>query len=133
MCSSDLNETRAHLLASPDQRMTVMFCAFEGEPVIMRLYGKGVTHLRGSDEYRALLQHFEEIPGARQIVRLSVETVQTSCGMAVPFFDYKEERTALKKYWIAAGIDKLRAYWGQKNMRSIDGLPTALKPEEMLP
>jgi hypothetical protein len=127
------NETRAHLLASPDRRLTVMFCAFEGPPMILRLYGKGQSYLRGSPEYDALLPPFEELPGARQIVRLAVEMVQSSCGMAVPFFDYKEERTALRKYWIVNGLDKLRRYWSAKNMKSIDGLPTELTPETMVP
>ncbi len=127
------NETRAHLLASPDRRLTIMVCAFEGPPMILRLYGKGQTILRGSSEYAALLHHFDDLPGARKIVRLAVEMVQVSCGMAVPFFDYKQERTALSRYWIENGLNKLRAYWGAKNMKSIDGLPTALTPETIVP
>ena len=66
----------------------------------------------------------EEVPGARQIVRIAVDLVQTSCGMGVPLFDYKEERGSLVRYWTTYGIDNLRKYWGLKNMKSIDGLPT---------
>jgi Pyridoxamine 5'-phosphate oxidase len=117
-CTGSGNETRAHLLVSEDKRLTFMFCAFEGDPVILRLYGRGQSILRGTPEYAALLPHFNEIPGARQIVRLAVDLVQTSCGMGVPLFDYREDRPNLVRYWTAQGINNLRKYWGLKNMRS---------------
>jgi Pyridoxamine 5'-phosphate oxidase len=132
-CTGSGNETRAHLLLSEDKRLTFMFCAFEGEPVILRLYGRGQSILRGTPEYAALLSHFNEIPGARQIVRLAVDLVQTSCGMGVPLFDYREDRPNLVRYWTAQGINNLRKYWGLKNMRSIDGLPTDFSPDAMAP
>jgi hypothetical protein len=127
------SETRAHLLASEDRRLTFMFCAFEGDPVILRLYGQGQSLMRGTPEYEALLTHFDEIPGARQIVHLEVDLVQTSCGMSVPQFDYREDRPNLTRYWAAQGIDKLRKYWGLKNTHSIDGLPTQFAPDIMAP
>jgi hypothetical protein len=130
-CTGSGSETRAHLMASDDGRLTVMFCAFEGVPVILRLYGKGQSLMRGTPAYAALLPHFEEIPGARQIVRLAVDLVQTSCGLGVPFFDYKEERGGLVRHWTAQGIDGLRKYWGLKNLKSIDGLPTGFAPDTM--
>jgi len=130
-CTGSGNETRAHLLADP--RLTIMFCAFEGDPVIMRLYGEGQTHLRGTSEYAALLPHLgEEMPGAHQIVQLAVDLVQTSCGMAVPYFDYRAERENLIRHWTRQGVEGLRKYWAKKNMKSLDGLPTALTPETML-
>jgi hypothetical protein len=132
-CTGSGSETRAHLLASGDKRLTFMFCAFEGDPVILRLYGQGESLMRGTPEYAALLTHFDEIPGARQIVHLDVDLVQTSCGMSVPLFDYREDRPNLTRYWMAQGIDKLRKYWGLKNMHSIDGLPTQFAPDIMAP
>jgi hypothetical protein len=127
------SETRAHLVASDDKRLTIMFCAFEGDPVILRLYGQGQSLMRGTPEYAALLPNFEDLPGARQIVRLTFDLVQTSCGLGVPLFDYKEERGGLVRYWTAHGLDNLRKYWGLKNMKSIDGLPTGFSPETMIP
>jgi hypothetical protein len=132
-CTGSGSETRAHLMASDDKRLTIMFCAFEGAPVVLRLYGQGQSLMRGTPEYAALLANFEEVPGARQIVRLAVDLVQTSCGMGVPFFDYKEERGSLVRYWTTHGIDSLRKYWGLKNMKSIDGLPTGFSPDSMAP
>lgn len=132
-CTGSGSETRAHLLASDDRRLTIMFCAFEGEPVILRLYGQGQSLMRGTPEYAALVPHFEEVPGARQIIRLAVELVQTSCGMGVPLFDYREERGSLVRYWAERGLDQLRKYWQLKNMKSIDGLATGFAPERMVP
>ncbi|WP_316224602.1 MULTISPECIES: pyridoxamine 5'-phosphate oxidase family protein [unclassified Bradyrhizobium] len=130
-CTGSGSETRAHLAASEDKRLTIMFCAFEGLPVILRLYGQGRSLMRGTPDYAALLPQFEEMPGARQIVRLAVDLVQTSCGMGVPLFDYKEERGSLIRYWTAQGLDNLRKYWGLKNTKSIDGLPTGFSPDSM--
>jgi hypothetical protein len=132
-CTGSGSETRAHLMASDDKRLTIMFCAFEGDPLILRLYGQGQSLLRGTPEYAALIPQFEEMPGARQIVRLDVDLVQTSCGLGVPLFDYRQERGSLVRYWTAQGLDKLRKYWRLKNMQSIDGLPTGFAPDDMLP
>jgi hypothetical protein len=125
------SETRAHLLASPDRRLTVMFCALEGPPLILRLYGQGESLMRGTPDYAAMLHHFDDIPGARQIVRLAVDLVQTSCGMAVPLFDYREDRQNLSRHWARHDADRMRAYWSAKNLRSIDGLPTRFDPAVM--
>lgn len=110
-----------------------MFCAFDGDPVILRLYGQGQSLMCGTPEYAQLLPRFEDIPGARQIVRLAVDLVQTSCGMGVPLFDYKADRQNLVRYWTAQGINNLRKYWALKNTRSIDGLPTGFSPDAMAP
>lgn len=132
-CTGSGSETRAHLMASDDRRLTIMFCAFEGDPVILRLYGQARSIMRGTPEYEALLLDFEDMPGARQIIRLTVDLVQTSCGMGVPLFDYRAERGSLVRYWLARGNDQLRKYWGLKNMKSIDGLPTGFAPDDMAP
>jgi hypothetical protein len=121
------NETAAHLMA--DGRLTLMFCAFEGSPMILRLYGKGRIVRRGSDEYANLLVwQFcgEEPPGARQMVVLQVEKVQTSCGYNVPLFEFVKERDTLMRWAEAKGPDGLEQYWREKNQYSIDGMPTGL-------
>ena len=125
------SETAAHLLASPDRRLTIMFCAFEGPPNILRLFGQGESLPRGGPGYAAMLHHFQELPGARQIIRLDVDLVQTSCGMAVPLFDYSAERDQLRNWATRHGPDGLRKYWRLKNMESLDGLPTGFDPDAM--
>ncbi len=120
-------ETAAHLKA--DGRLTVMFCAFDGPPNILRLYGRGEVLRRGSKAYRDLLAAAfggVEPPGARQIVRLNVDRVQTSCGYGVPRFDYRGERPSLDNWARSKGEDGLDAYRREKNRVSIDGLPTGL-------
>jgi hypothetical protein len=121
------NETAAHLLV--DGRLTLMFCAFSGSPMIMRLYGRGRIVPRPSPKYSALLTtHFDEVepPGARQIVWLDVDLVQTSCGMNVPFFDFSGDRDQLTRWAEVKGEEALDQYRRQKNTNSIDGLPTGM-------
>jgi Pyridoxamine 5'-phosphate oxidase len=119
------NETSAHLKA--DGRLTLMFCAFDGPPNILRLYGRGEILRRGSEAYAGLLRTAfggAEPTGARQIVRLAVELVQTSCGYGTPLFDYRGERSSLDNWARAKGVEGLEAYRREKNTVSIDGLPT---------
>lgn len=125
------NETAAHLRENgqANGRLTLMFCAFEGAPLVLRLYGRGRIVSRGSAEYAAMLaSQFGgvETPGARQMVLLKVESVQTSCGYGVPLFEYVGERTTLIRWAESKGESGLEEYWRQKNVQSIDGLPTGL-------
>jgi hypothetical protein len=125
------NETAAHLRL--ESRLTLMFCAFEGAPLILRLYGQGRIIARGTAEYADLLRtEFgnAERPGARQMILLDVDSVQTSCGYGVPLFDYVAERETLTRWAEAKGEDGLRDYWRAKNTASIDGFPTGLVEEE---
>lgn len=118
-------ETAAHLAA--DGRLTVMFCSFETQPQILRLYGRGRSLMRGSADYAAVLDEAfggVETPGARQIVMLDVETVQTSCGYGVPFFTFVAEREQLKTWAAATGEAGMADYRARRNAVSLDGLPT---------
>jgi hypothetical protein len=118
------NETAAHVLE--DGRMTIMFCAFEGKPIILRLYGKArAIHPRDS-EWVGFIHYFPENPGARQIFELTIDLIVTSCGMGVPFYDYKEERTQLNDWATKKGSDGLSNYWLEKNKLSLDGKPTGI-------
>jgi Pyridoxamine 5'-phosphate oxidase len=124
------NETAAHLKA--DGRLTIMFCAFDGPPNILRLYGRGEILGRGTRAYAELLERAfggAEPPGARQIVRLHVDLVQTSCGYGTPLFEYRGERPSLDNWSRAKGEEGLEAYRREKNLVSIDGLPTGLLDE----
>jgi len=130
-CTGSGNETAAHLRASG--RLTLMLCAFEGPPRILRLYGQGRILRRGGADYAALLEAAfggAEPPGARQIVALDVDLVQTSCGYGVPLFDYAGERPSLAHWAEAKGEAGLEAYRREKNAYSIDGLPTGLLDDE---
>ncbi|MCQ8895232.1 pyridoxamine 5'-phosphate oxidase family protein [Limnobacter humi] len=116
------NETAAHVQMNP--RMTLMFCAFNGSPLILRLYGEAKAVHRNEPEWASLFALFDPIPGARQIFDMSVELVQTSCGMAVPNFDYVGDRDLLTNWAQKRGDQGLKEYWEQKNQLSMDGFPT---------
>jgi hypothetical protein len=118
------NETAAHVQVCP--RMTLMFCAFEGQPLILRLYGSARTIQHGEADWEELFAHFEPLAGARQIFDLAIERVQTSCGMAVPRYSFAGERRDLDAWARRKGPAGLERYWQQKNRRSIDGLPAPI-------
>jgi hypothetical protein len=120
------NETSAHLAEAGNGRITLMWCAFEGAPRILRLYGTGRTVLPGSDEWDTLAPMFPPLTGARQIIVNDVSRVQTSCGFGVPLFEYVEDRETLPKLWEQRGAKKVKEYHAEKNFQSIDGLPTPL-------
>ena len=118
-------ETIAH--TRENGRITIMLCAFSGPPRILRLYGTGSAHPVGTPGFSALAHHFEAMPGARSIVAVEVERIQTSCGYAVPFMELRDERPTLRQWADRKDDDELAAYWVDKNAVSIDGLP-ALDP-----
>jgi len=100
-----------------------MFAAFEGKPVILRLYGSArIIHINDPD-WDELFPLFKPVPGARQIFDVAVDLVQTSCGMAVPCFDYVEERELLNQWAEKKGEEGIREYWREKNQTSLDGKP----------
>lgn len=116
------NETSAHV--QENGRMTVMFCAFEGPANILRLYGNARVIHHSDAGWSELLANFPPNVGARQIFDLEVDLVQTSCGYAVPFMDYKSERETLKKWAKNKGEDGIQSYWVEKNQTTIDGVET---------
>jgi hypothetical protein len=118
------NETSAHTLENG--RITLMFCAFEGNPNILRLYGKGQTVLPGDAGWQALCSHFKIYPSTRQIIVTDVSKVQTSCGFGVPLYEYVGERDHHFKWAEQRGPAALETYQQEKNLRSLDGLPTSL-------
>jgi len=122
------NETAAHLLKN--NRMTIMFCAFEGKPMILRLYGNAKMYHPRDEEFTEYINLFEENTGSRQIVDMEINAVQTSCGYAVPLMDFKEERTILNDWANKQGKDKIETYWKDRNTKSIDGFETKIVNEE---
>lgn len=116
------NETAAHV--GQQDRMTLMFCAFEGNPMILRVYGHARAIHHTDAEWPELLALFDPVPGARQILELNIDLVQTSCGMGVPYFDFAGERGQLEEWAVKKGKDGIKQYWQQKNQYSLDGLPT---------
>lgn len=118
------NETSAHL--QENGRITLMFCAFQEPPKILRLYGQGKVLLPGMAEWETLIDQFLPLPGARQLIVADIDRVQTSCGFGVPLMEPVGQRQTLLQWAKKKGADKLQAYQQEKNATSIDGLPTPL-------
>ncbi|MBX3029521.1 MAG: pyridoxamine 5'-phosphate oxidase family protein [Chloroflexi bacterium] len=119
------NETSAHL--AENGRVTLMFCAFDGPPRILRLFGAGRTVLPADAEWDELRRHFpEHHVGVRQVIVADIHRVQTSCGYAVPRMDLVEERDTLDRWARNRGDDRLDEYRREHNVVSIDGLPTPI-------
>ena len=118
------NETSAHLLENG--RITFMFCAFDGKPKILRLYGNGYTVLPGDKEWNDLSRQFEILPATRQIIVADIFKVKTSCGFGVPLYDYIGERDHMFKWAENKGKEGLEAYQKEENTVSMDGLTTPI-------
>jgi Pyridoxamine 5'-phosphate oxidase len=122
-------ETIAHL--RDNGRITLMFCAFDGPPNIVRLYGAGEV-IEPQDAAFSLLQPAfgEASPGTRAIIRVRVHRIADTCGFGVPLLEYRAQRPQLSAWASRKGPDALRDYQRQNNAASIDGLPALRWPEE---
>lgn len=120
------NETAGHLRQM--NRMTLMFCAFEGDALILRLYGTARTLHPRDDDWASAVAMFPTMAGSRQIFDLTIDSLQTSCGTGVPRMDFRAQRVAdeLTPYFADMGPEGVEAYWRKKNMRTIDGFDTGL-------
>lgn len=118
------NETATHLQFA--NRMTIMFCAFEGKPLILRLYGTAKAYHERDDYWQKNIHLFPAIAGSRQLVDMQIDLVLTSCGMAVPIMDFKEERELLKIWAEKKGSGDFVDYYQQKNSISLDDHETGI-------
>jgi len=119
------NETAAHLLS--DGRITIMFCSFSRNALIMRLYGHGKMVQPADAKWTELRSQFNDLPAERQIMLMDVESLQTSCGWGVPEMAMAGERSTISKWAEQKGEDGLKLYKKERNSQSIDGLPTGIK------
>lgn len=115
-------ETIAHL--RENGRITMMFCAMNGTPKIVRLYGKGQFLTPSSAGWAENLARFPDHSGVRSIIVVDLDRISESCGYGVPKYQYIEDRPTLENWAQKKGRDGLRDYQQEKNLRSIDGLPS---------
>ena len=120
------NETAGHLARL--NRLTMMFCAFEGDALILRVYGTAKTIHPRDAEWQDYVGHFPEMAGSRQIFLVDIDSVQTSCGTGVPVMSFVANRadTELVPYYADLGEDGVEKYWRKKNVQTIDGFETGL-------
>ena len=114
-------ETVAHL--RENGRITMLFCAFEGPPRLVRLYGKGGVAPIGTPEFATLAARFPSYPNARTVISVALDRIADSCGYGVPRYRYEGERSQLLDWADRKGPDGVEAYRAEHNAQSIDGLP----------
>jgi hypothetical protein len=117
-------ETAAHI--AENGRLTLMFCSFDEKPLIVRLYGRGFVVRPRDAAWAELRTHFPDVPGERQIIGLDIESIMTTCGFAVPMYEFKGDRQQLTEFTCKMGDERMDEYRRAKNQTSIDGLPTYL-------
>lgn len=118
------NETAAHLLE--DNRMTIMFCAFDGEPNILRLYCTARAIQEKDKEWEEYISNFSVSRAARQVFEVTIHNVNNSCGMGVPLYDFQGQRDELTDFYDNNSKEKHIEYMKRKNQMSFDGKPTKL-------
>ncbi|MFE1799522.1 pyridoxamine 5'-phosphate oxidase family protein [Streptomyces sp. NPDC059517] len=120
-------ETIAHL--RENGRITLMWCAFQGPPNIVRVHGRGEPVFRDDPRFEELLAHFPDIVpdphGLRAIIVVKAEIVRDSCGYAVPYMSYDEDRDLHARRFAREDDVSLNAYFEKKDHigTSMDGLP----------
>ncbi|NJM83715.1 MAG: pyridoxamine 5'-phosphate oxidase family protein [Tabrizicola sp.] len=120
------NETAGHLRSF--NRITLMFCAFEGPALILRLYGRASILQPRDAGWRDALSHFPQMAGARQVFDMAIDSLQTSCGTGVPIMPFGKDRASeeLLPYYEGLGTEGVEEYWRKKNLRTIDGFETGI-------
>jgi hypothetical protein len=121
------NETAAHLLQDP--RITIMACSFTEKPLILRIYGRGKCIHPKDDSWDEYIEHFKDLPGARQIIKIEIDSVQNSCGYGVPILDFVQERDTLNNWSSKEGDQGIKDYWEKENLESIDGFETGMQDQ----
>ena len=116
------NETAAHLLE--DNRMTIMFCSFDEQALILRLYGHAKA--LAVEENNKLYAMFDKFVGARQLFAMKIESVQSSCGYSVPKYKFIEQRQTLIDWSNKKGKNGIKKYQQDNNIISLDNKPTGL-------
>jgi hypothetical protein len=120
-------ETIAHL--RENGRITLMWCAFQGPPNIVRIHGRGEPVFRDDPRWAELFAHFPSIDstlhGLRAIIVVRADLIRDTCGYAVPFMTYDEDRDLHGSYFSRKDDESLGAYFESKDHVgvSIDGLP----------
>lgn len=114
-------ETIAHL--RENGRIVIMFCAFDGPPNIVRMYGRGTVVTQDDPAYASLIEKFPPNAGTRAIIHVAVNRIADSCGYSVPLYEFKERRDILDQWSQTKGPQALAEYRQAKNAKSIDGLP----------
>jgi len=95
-----------------DGEFTLLFNAFEGKAMILRLFCKATLIENGSDKFSNYAQMFQEEENLiRNFFLFKIYGVESSCGESVPYMEYKGERDSLKEWVVKMDSkNKLESY-----------------------
>lgn len=125
-------ETIAHL--RENGRITLMWCAFDGPPNIVRIHGRGDPVFRDDQRFLELLKHFPEIDeskhGLRAVIVVHAQLIRDTCGYAVPYMTYESDRDLHSRRFEREDDSSLGSYFEKKEHvgQSLDGLPALPLP-----
>ncbi|MFC7616669.1 pyridoxamine 5'-phosphate oxidase family protein [Actinokineospora soli] len=123
-------ETIAHL--RENGRITLMWCAFEGPPNIVRVHGDGEAVFRDDPRFAELVARFPDggKPAIRAVIVVTAHRISDTCGFAVPFLEYQGERTLHEEYFGRKSDPEFAEYCAAKPHvgASLDGLPALPLP-----
>ena len=114
--AGDNAETVAHL--RQNGRITLMWCAFQGPPNILRLHGCGELVFRDAPRWSALISRFPDIDpsqhGVRAIIMVRAELIRDTCDYAVPLMTYDDERDLHSRRFAREDDQSLDRYFHNK-------------------
>jgi hypothetical protein len=113
-------ETVAH--ARENGRITIMFCAFQGAPLILRLYGRATIMQFDHPSFSQELAKFPGFKRARNVVFIDIERIADSCGYGVPFYEFQGPRDQLQRSVEHREQEEWERRRFESNAQSIDGL-----------
>lgn len=81
--------------------VTLMFCSFDDEPRVLRIFCKGEVIARDSRLFEETVRLFPDGDPAivRQVFMLRVEAVENSCGLSVPVMRFERTRDGGVRHW----------------------------------
>jgi hypothetical protein len=113
-------ETIAHV--KENERVVLMFCAFDGAPKIVRLHGHGEIIESEHEEFEKFRVIFRATVGIRSFVKVHLTRISDSCGYGVPLYTFRGYRSQLEDWAEHKGEESLAEYRSKHNSRSIDQL-----------
>lgn len=90
-------------------RVTIMFCSFDDESRVLRLfcYGEklGRNHPRFEETVRLFPEGDPDI--VRQVFKLHINSVESSCGLSVPVMRFEKKREGGVRHWAEKKAQRL--------------------------
>lgn len=82
-----------------DGEFTLLFNAYDGKAMILRLFCKASVVDKSSEEFSTYIEMFDEKESVvRNFFLFNIYGVESSCGESIPYMEYKGDRDSLKDW-----------------------------------